>query len=85
MMKSALCDRYTWLPLVSAAEQLGSTPLNVLMHIKRGLLVGREGAAGWLVDADSLDVLLARRQRGAVPAVCRSGCGKQAGTCGSCG
>lgn len=84
-MKSEHRKSTEWLSLVSAAEQLGSTPLNVLMHIKRGLLAGREGAAGWLVDADSLATLLARRQNGAVPAVCRSGCSKQAGSCGSCG
>lgn len=84
-MKSETCESNTWLPLVSAAEQLGSTPLNVLMHIKRGLLVGREGAAGWLVDADSLGALLARRQAGAAPTVCRSGCGKPARSCGNCG
>lgn len=74
-----------WLSLEQAAEKLGSTPLNVLMHIKRGLLVGAVPKGIWVVDPDSLAELLLKRTEGVVPAVCQSGCAKPAGGCGSCG
>lgn len=73
-----------WMSLAQAAEALGSTPLNVLMHIKRGLLTGQERAGDWQVDPESVATLLRRRQEGNLSAVCRSGCAKQAGGCGSC-
>ena len=74
----------SWMPITEAARLLGSTPLNVLMHIKRSLLVGRESEDGWLVDPVSLTALLDKRREGAVPAVCQSGCSKKHG-CQSCG
>ncbi|NJC89169.1 MAG: hypothetical protein FIB02_11675 [Desulfuromonas sp.] len=83
-MNSATLNSETGVSLAQAAEALGSTPLNVLMHIKRGLLVGREQAGGWLVDPVSLEALLRRRHGGELPVVCKSGCGKKAGGCGSC-
>jgi hypothetical protein len=61
-----------------------TTPLNVLMHIKRGLLVGREQEGGWLVDPESLAALLSKRAAGELPTVCQSGCSKNHG-CPSCG
>lgn len=73
-----------WLPLAHAAETLGTTPLNVLMHIKRGLLLGVELDSSWMVDPKSLTALLSKRSEGKVPAVCQSGCAKRAGGCGSC-
>ena len=73
-----------WLPLTAAAEILGSTPLNVLMHVKRGHLTGVEGEGGWQVDPVSLAALLEKRREGAAPDVCRSGCSKTHG-CKSCG
>jgi len=73
-----------WVPLPEAAEVLGTTPLNVLMHVKRGLLAGVEQESGWLVDPESLANLLKRRQAGAVPSVCASGCAKKTATCGGC-
>jgi len=73
-----------WLPLAHAAERLGTTPLNVLMHIKRGLLLGEENAGGWQVGSASLAALIRKREEGEVPAVCQSGCGKAHG-CKSCG
>jgi hypothetical protein len=72
-----------WIPLARAAEELGSTPLNVLMHIKRGLLTGAEQNGAWWVEADSLAMLVRRRSAGAQPSVCASACRKQGG-CGSC-
>lgn len=75
----------TTVTLAAAAEVLRSTPLNVLMHIKRGLLRGSEGPAGWQVEVDSLTDLLHRRTAETPPVVCKSGCAKS-GNCGSsCG
>jgi hypothetical protein len=73
-----------WFPLAQAAEALGSTPSNVLMHIKRGLLAGVEQEGCWLVDPDSLAALLEKRRGGESPVVCRSSCGAKRGGCGSC-
>lgn len=73
-----------WFSLTTAAEALGSTPLNILMHIKRGLLIGVEQEGGWLVDPDSLQSLLHKRRDGETPAVCQPGCTRKAGGCGSC-
>lgn len=73
-----------WISTAHAAEKLGSTPLNVLMHIKRGLLLGVERDGGWLVESASLEALILKRKDGKVPDVCRSGCARHAGGCGSC-
>ena len=76
-------DVENWLSLEEAAEQLGNTPLNVLMHLKRGLLAGTVVEGTWLIAPDSLAALVQKRREGEVPAVCQSGCGK-AGGCGDC-
>jgi hypothetical protein len=73
----------TMVPLDQAAAQLATTPLNVLMHLKRGLLSGAETDDGWLVTAASLAALLQKRAEGAAPLICQSSCGK-AGGCGTC-
>lgn len=83
-MNSAIHSAERWLPLVRAAELLGGTPLNVLMHVRRGLLVGVEEDGGWLVEPGSLAALLQKRHDEGVPAVCISGCGKKPGGCGNC-
>ena len=77
-------DTEQWLPMTQAAKKLGTTQLNVLMHIKRGLLVGVEREDVWWVDPDSLAVLLRKRTEGTLPAVCSGGCAQKAGGCGSC-
>jgi hypothetical protein len=73
-----------WVPLAQAAAVLTSTPLNVLMHIKRGLLVGKEFADGWRVEAQSLAALTRQRRETGAATVCASGCSKAHG-CKSCG
>ena len=74
-----------WFSLEEAAGRLGSTPLHLLMHIKRGLLVGREREDGWWIESDSLAELIGKRGEGEAPAVCQSGCARKSGGCGSCG
>lgn len=70
------------LPLPDAALRLHSTELNVLMHLKRGLLRGREVEGTWWIEQASLDKLLAQTGGGKSETVCASHCGKKA--CGSC-
>jgi hypothetical protein len=84
-MSTDNCNAENWVPVAVAAQLLGTTPLNVLIHIKRGLLAGVERESGWLVDSESLAALVGRRRAGEVTAVCQSGCGKKASGCGSCG
>jgi hypothetical protein len=73
-----------WILATQAAETLGTTPLNILMHIKRGLLLGVEGDGGWLVEPASLAALMRKRKAGEVADVCLGGCARHAGGCGSC-
>ncbi len=72
------------LSLAQVAAIMGSTPLNVLMHIKRGVLKGVEVDGEWRIDPASLDELLEKRREGEIPAVCKSSCSKAHG-CKSCG
>lgn len=73
-----------WIPATQAAETLGTTPLNILMHIKRGLLLGIEGDGVWLVESASLAALMRTRKAGKLPEVCQGGCARHAGGCSSC-
>ena len=73
------------LTISEAAKTLQTTPLNVLMHIKRGLLLGTEEDGGWMIDKLSLDALLAKTGGVKADDVCSSGCAKKH-ACGSgCG
>lgn len=70
------------LPIPVVAEKLNTTPLNVLMHIKRGLLQGTEEDGVWQVDVESLESLMAKTGGGKAGDACSSGCAKKH-TCGS--
>lgn len=74
-----------WITAAQAADRLNTTILNVLMHIKRGVLAGEEREDVWYVDSASLLSLQENRKAGSAPVVCQSGCGRKAGGCGSCG
>ena len=69
--------------VAEVAEALGTTPLNVLLFIKRGLLVGREVENGWMVDGESFAVFRDSEAGQAGRAPCRSACSRADG-CGSC-
>lgn len=73
------------LEIAAAARLMQTTPLNILMHIKRGLLKGSEQDGVWLIERASLEALLASPGGGTANVVCTGGCtGKS--TCGSqCG
>lgn len=67
------------------AKILNTTPLNVLMHIKRGLLSGREEEDGWMINKVSLEALVAKTGGGKATDVCTSGCASKHACGGGCG
>jgi len=73
------------MPLSDAAKVMQTTPLNVLMHIKGGLLKGIEEQGQWFVNPESLDALLARTGGSKADNVCSSGCDKKTACGGGCG
>ena len=65
------------LPIAEAAQILQTTPLNILMHIKRGLLKGTEEDGQWQVEKASLDALAAKTGGKQADDVCTSGCARK--------
>ena len=73
------------LTVAEAAAALKTTPTAILMLLRRGELIGQEGAGGWEVEGESLNALRATRQ-GDTPLVeCRSRCASKSRGCASCG
>lgn len=77
-------EQFKKMPLAAVAEQMNTTPLNVLMHIKRGLLQGVEEDGIWMVDARSLAALLAKTGGNKVEDICANGCTKHHACGGGC-
>lgn len=71
------------IPLSEVAERLKTTPLNVLMHIKRGLLTGEEVDGTWFVPVNSLNAYLEKEQEAGHGTLCKSHC--QHGCSSDCG
>jgi hypothetical protein len=73
-------DTEKTVPLMEAAEELGTTHLRILMLIKEGVLKGSQEGDEWFVTRESLDCF--RKHGGDVRAqtTCRKHCGE-----GSCG
>lgn len=70
------------LPLETVAKQLQTTTLNLLLHIKRGLLTATEEQGQWYVSTADLKDFLARAQPLKPGVICASsGCGKGCGSC----
>lgn len=70
----------------AAAAVLSTTPMAILMLLRRNQLIGREvESGGWLVEAGSLEALRASRQKDAPLVECRSRCADKVGGCASCG
>jgi hypothetical protein len=68
--------------LNEAASRLQSTPLNVLMHIKRKLLSAEEIDGNWFVDSASLEGFLSSRQDAPKENLCQSSCAHKCPSCG---
>jgi len=73
-------DTEITVPLMEAAEELGTTHLRILMLIKEGVLNGSQEGDEWFVTRESLDCF--RKHGGDVRAqtTCRKHCG--GGSCG---
>ncbi len=69
------------LPIGEAASQMKSTDLNVLMHVKRGLIKGEEIDGEWFVEQTSLTEFMASHAGKADVCEKKHHCG--AGGCGS--
>lgn len=64
-------------PISVVAETLNTTPLNVLMHVKRGLLDGTEEEGGWMIVKASLEALVSKTGGSKADDICASGCAKK--------
>lgn len=73
------------IPIAEVAAQLQTTPLNVLMHIKSGMLQGSEEEDGWMIDQASLDNLTIATGGGKADVICASGCRTKHACSGGCG
>jgi len=64
-------ERIEVISMEDAAQLLNTTPLNVLMHIKRGLLKGQECDGSWFVLSDSLERYIADSGGGKSRELCK--------------
>lgn len=73
------------LTVAEVATTMKTTPMSVMMHIKRGLLVGEEIEGAWYVPANSLASYLSEAGGAAHGSICnsKSHCGQ--GCSSSCG
>lgn len=70
-------------PVEEVAKELGTTALNVMMHIKRNLLEGREIDGSWFVTGESLTNYRRDGEALAGSTLCSPSCSSKSG-CGSC-
>ncbi len=70
------------IPLDVAARKTHSTTLNLLIHIKRGLLPATEEQGRWFINEADLNAFIAENRK-ADPGELglHSGCGKGCGSC----
>ena len=78
-------ERQPTIALADVAVQLQTTPLNVLMHIKRGLLEATELDDVWMIDPQSLQAFVEKHDGQKAADVCNSGCSKAHSFGSSCG
>ncbi len=77
-----MTEKITLLPLDQAAEQMDTTELNVLMHIKRNKIKAEEHDGKWFVHRTSLDNFLISPDRPETVVTCKTHCCNSG--CGSC-
>lgn len=73
------------LTVTEAAAALSTTPMAILMLMRRGELVGIEVDGSWQITAASLEKVLAGKKTDEPLVECRSSCAAKAGGCASCG
>lgn len=65
-----------------AAEKSHTTTINLLMHIKRGLLPADEQQGRWFINEADLNAFIAERRKANPGEICvHKGCGKGCGSC----
>ncbi len=69
--------------VADVAKALNTTPVNVLLLLKRGLLSGQEVDGVWYVGKESFAAFREKPIADQGPAPCRSACSR-ASQCGSC-
>lgn len=77
-------DSREFIPVEEAARVLATTPLSVLMRLRRKVLEGREVEGRWFVVRESLERLQAEGSDADAEPLCRSHCTAKGG-CSSCG
>lgn len=70
------------LTVADVATTMKTTTLNVMLHIKRGLLVGEEIEGMWYVQPASLSSFLNNAAGAARGSLCKSTCGHGCSSCG---
>ncbi len=73
------------LTLSKTAQLLKTTQVNVLMHVRKGLLDQVEKDGLWYVTIDSFETFVSQNGIRKSDSVCASGCGKHASCGSSCG
>ncbi len=71
----------TLIPLNIAAEKSHTTTLNLLMHIKRGLLPAEERDGRWFISEVDLNAFIAENRKAEPGGICvHNSCGKGCGS-----
>jgi len=80
--KEKMMSTSNHIPLDVAARKTHTTTLNLLMHIKRGLLPATEDQGQWCINEADLNTFIADNRK-AEPGELgiHSGCGKGCGSC----
>ena len=68
------------IPVLEAAEELGTTHLRILMLIKEGVLQGSQEGGEWFVTRASIDCFRSHGGDIRARSTCKSSCG--GGSCG---
>lgn len=68
----------------SVATELGTTKLNILMHLKKGILTGEERDGVWLVTSESVEEYKLSHPGERADSLCTSGCKKASACSGGC-
>ncbi|PLY00973.1 MAG: hypothetical protein C0623_06415 [Desulfuromonas sp.] len=74
-----------FLTLPKTAQLLRTTEINVLMHVRKGLLEQVEMDGLWYITIGSFEEFVSHNGIRKAAAVCSAGCGRHADCASSCG
>lgn len=78
-------DEAGFLTLSKTAQLLKTTQVNVLMHVRKGLLEQVEKDGLWYITISSFEAFVSQNGIKKSAAVCASGCARAASCGSSCG